>query len=304
VTVAAKPSNTKRPSVRAPAWNPGEVATAGEGNWTGDPARYEYAWHRCTGTTVPCSKIADADGSTYTLTPADEGHRLRVYVTAHNEVGNTTRYSTPGPVVGIPVRTGGPSVSGRILTGDTLTVDTGQWSPPATGYDVEWVRCSTLAHSSCTPVGSADATDGDTTYTLVGADTAARLRARVVARNAAGSSRPALSTASDAVNVPANTRRPKVTGNPAPGQVLTTEPGGWIGAPTRFEFEWLRCTTVAFSTCTVLAGETGTTYTVADADAGRLIRSRVRAFNANGGSRRAYSVVTPPLPRAPRGPGR
>lgn len=64
-----------------------------DGEWSGDPTTFTYAWQR-GGTT-----IAGAAGASYTLTEADEGAMMSASVTASNDHGEATAASDPvGPV--------------------------------------------------------------------------------------------------------------------------------------------------------------------------------------------------------------
>src|SRR4051812_19981308 len=43
------------------------------------------------------------------------------------------------------------------------------------------------------------------------------------------------------LSMPANVSLPAISGPAREGQTLSTDPGGWTGAPTAFSYEWLRC---------------------------------------------------------------
>jgi RHS repeat-associated protein len=83
-----------------------------------------------------------------------------------------------------PVSVVSPSVSGEIVTGQTLTAGTGIWSasPVAVTYTYQWQRCNS-AGGSCSNVSGATGT----TYTLGSGDTGHRIRVMVKATNTAGS---------------------------------------------------------------------------------------------------------------------
>jgi hypothetical protein len=74
---------------------------------------------------------------------------------------------------------------------------------------------------------------------------------------------------------------PVVTGTTTQGQVLTTTTGTWIGSPTGYAYQWLRCD-ASGNSCVTIAGATATTYTLVLADVGSTIRSSVTATNASG----------------------
>jgi hypothetical protein len=62
----------------------GERLTASPGTWTGSPS-LAYRWQRCA---PACANVAGATGSTYELTDADKGAKLRVAVLAGNWVSS------------------------------------------------------------------------------------------------------------------------------------------------------------------------------------------------------------------------
>jgi hypothetical protein len=100
-----------------------------------------------------------------------------------------------------------------------------------------------------------------------------------------------------AQTAPKNTGEPRVLGTPVQGETLTTTNGTWTGtALITFRYRWLRCDTTGGGVngvnCATIAGETRKTYILRRADAGRRIRSRVIASNADG-TASANSNATP-----------
>lgn len=63
----------------------GTTLTAKPGVWDGATGTYGFEWQRCEADGTGCENVAA--GSTYTLTLADVGSRLRVRVTAQNSAG-------------------------------------------------------------------------------------------------------------------------------------------------------------------------------------------------------------------------
>lgn len=80
---------------------------------------------------------------------------------------------------------------------------------------------------------------------------------------------------------PVNTAPPTITGTPQVGQTLTASNGTWTNNPTSFAYQWLRCN-AGGNACASVANATQKTYTLVDADAGRTMRVRVTATNADG----------------------
>jgi hypothetical protein len=105
---------------------------------------------------------------------------------------------------------------------------------------------------------------------------------------------------------PVNTSPPTISGTPTVGQTLTAENGTWSNSPTSFAYQWLRCNGGG-NACVSVANGTQKTYTLVGADAGRTIRVRVTATNADG-SASAESAQTAaiaqrspaPSPAAPK----
>lgn len=89
-------------------------------------------------------------------------------------------------------------------------------------------------------------------------------------------------TASAAAQVaPVNTAPPTVSGAPTVGKTLTATDGAWNNSPTAFTYQWLRCNGGGNS-CTSVTGAIQKTYMLVAADAGRTMRVRVTATNADG----------------------
>lgn len=80
---------------------------------------------------------------------------------------------------------------------------------------------------------------------------------------------------------PVNTAPPTITGTPQVGQTLTAGNGTWTNNPTAFAYQWLRCN-AGGNACASVANGTQKTYTLVGADAGRTMRVRVTATNADG----------------------
>lgn len=169
----------------------GQRLSASNGSWTGDqPLTFAYQWVRCGADGGKpdgsnCANIAGATSTSYVLTSAEVGSRIRVRVTATNSSGSQTAASNPTATVktNAPVNSKGPSVSGSMVEGQTVTVNPGTWSgaTPIT-YSYQWLRCNS-AGGSCAAI--AGATAG--TYKLTSSDVGHKIRVNVTARNSGGS---------------------------------------------------------------------------------------------------------------------
>jgi hypothetical protein len=165
-----------------------------------------------------------------------------------------------------PQNTAPPTVSGTPALGTALSCGIGTWSgEPAPAFGFEWLR-------EGQPIAGATSD----TYTVTSADVTRQLSCRVTASNAGGS----LAKTSAAVSVPAsapvNTEQPVISGGDQVGATLTCSPGKWTGVPApSFTFTWLRGGQP-------IAGATGATYVLTDADGDKAITCRVSAANAAG----------------------
>jgi hypothetical protein len=162
------------------------------GSWSGAPSSYAYQWQRCSSTGTGCVDITGATVTSYKLTSADAGHAVRSTVRATNVNGaSAPAASKVTPlVVGVPAQTKPSHISGRARVGKKLSGSRGSWAYSPTAYRYQWLRCN--AHgASCSNIHSAT----HPTYRLVKRDAGHRLRLRITATNAAGSTT-ALSSAS------------------------------------------------------------------------------------------------------------
>jgi hypothetical protein len=194
-----------------------------------------------------------------------------------------------------PVNTQEPSISGTARVNRVLQGDRGDWQN-AQSFTQRWMRCdadgSESDASDCAPITDATGTN----YRVRAADRGFRLRFRVTATNADGST----VAASNATNIvqpvdtsgaPANTSRPTISGTPAPGNGLQASRGTWTGEqPITFGFRWIRCDAQGNS-CGDISGATDNEYVVQSADLGRTLRVRVAARN-DVGTRTATSTQT------------
>jgi hypothetical protein len=157
--------------------------------------------------------------------------------------------------------------------------------------------------SDCAPIQNATGNN----YRVRAADSGFRLRFRVIASNSDGSTTAASNptarvqpaTGGPTGQVPSNTSRPTISGNPQVGETLTANEGQWTNNPTSFAFQWQRCDVDAI-VCGDVPGATGRTYGVRAADVGFRVRVRVTGRNAAGAGTPANSaasgIVTPRTP--------
>lgn len=187
-----------------------------------------------------------------------------------------------------PTPTSNPQIEGNNETpfvGDTLTATTGSWTGSPTGFTYQWDRCDAAGdRQNCTGIAGATAK----TYDVAKADVGHKLRVRVTATNADGSTTKdsaGTGVVSDAV-APKLVARPSVTGTAEVGSTLTATNGTWAGA-TSFAYLWQQCD-ASGNNCAAISGATGKTYGVRSSDVGHELRVRVTATNKYG-STNAFS---------------
>jgi len=200
---AAGPTEIAPPAISGVAIA-GRTVTGSPGTWSGaQPITYKLQWLRCKAdagddsSTSSCANIGGATTTTYVVSSADLGFRLRFRVQASNKQGTSTSTSAATSVVtaegGKPANSSAPSISGSALVGATLTASTGTWvgDQPIT-YSYKWLRCDEDGNA-CKATGKTAKN-----YKVVQADVGKRLRAQVIARNSRGTG-DAFSTATDVV---------------------------------------------------------------------------------------------------------
>lgn len=92
--------------------------------------------------------------------------------------------------------------------------------------------------------------------------------------------------------VPVNTAYPTVSGSATYGSTLTATRGTWTGTSNTYTYDWVRCPDVSIVGCRSISGANAATYTVAAADAGKYLRIRIIASNADG-AQMMRSTATP-----------
>ncbi len=157
---------------------------------------------------------------------------------------------------GTPVVQGIPNV-GRTLTADT----TGVFAPlVAYDYEYQWFVDGT-------PVSGATAK----TYTAKPADAGKDVTVRVTA-TADDSSASATSDPLSISDIVVN-QRPAISGNPTVGKTLTVSAGTYNVVPDNVDYQW-------FADGEEIPGETGTSFALRPADAGKRISVRVTVAKA------------------------
>lgn len=81
-----------------------DLLRSSPGQWDGSGLEFTYQWLRCDTAAQNCQEISGADAATYTVRDADQGHRLRLRVTATNSAGSQSATSSPTSIVVITWR--------------------------------------------------------------------------------------------------------------------------------------------------------------------------------------------------------
>lgn len=184
--VIAVPANTVAPAITGNAYV-GSTLTCSTGTWSGGGSQtFAYQW-KVGGVN------AGTNQNTYVPVTGDIGATVTCTVTASNAAGTGTGAvsNTTAAVIGVPVNTVIPAISGTAEVGQTLTASTGTWTGGGSiTYAYQW-------KSAGSNVGS-----NQNTYVVQSSDVGNTITVTVTATNAAGTGTPAVSNATSAVPSP------------------------------------------------------------------------------------------------------
>jgi hypothetical protein len=153
VSANTKPGLVGAPSISGTA-DIGEQLTADHGTWTANPTSYSYDWLSCDAAGNACASTGSR-GTTYGVRSADNGHTIRVKVTAHNAKGSTSAISAQTAVIGsggggggggtaTPVSSVNPPVR-LVVSGIQFTPNPGTHSPITARFKVTDTRNRTIS---------------------------------------------------------------------------------------------------------------------------------------------------------------
>jgi alpha-tubulin suppressor-like RCC1 family protein len=245
------------------------------------------------------SCIGEASGESLLLTSADVGHTLRVTVTAENSVGATIATSeATAVVIGKPVNTELPKISGEAVEGRTLSASKGGWTQEPTEYAFKW--------SSCNAKAECKEASGET-YSLTSADVGNTVTVTVTASNVVGPGSATSAPTATVTGKPVNSELPKITregheltGEVVEGQTLEASAGRWGGTePIEIaKYVWLHC---KGGVChEVASGEKATTYKPTSSDIGDTIEVEVTAKNPVGSATATSTPTTTVVGNPPK----
>ena len=188
---------------------------------------------------------------------------------------------------------GGPAICGTAQVGQTLTADTAGVSDDdglGSGvFEYQWVRSD-----GTTDTDIAGATGA--TYTLVAADEDKTVKVRVSFTDGGGNPESQTSAATPPVTARPNSPAkgaPTISGTAQALRTLTAHTSGISDADglagATFTYQWVAN---HGATDTDIAGATNSTYTLVDADEGKIIRLRVSFTDDGGNSESLTSAAT------------
>jgi hypothetical protein len=284
-TVASPPANNSLPTIGGTA-REGETLTGSTGSWGGTtPISYAYQWQRCNAAGSSCGAISSATNQNYVVSHNDVNRTIRVEVTATNVDGKTQALSLAtaeiAAIGSVPANTKQPNPTGTAQEGQTINVDSGNWSglKPIT-FSYQWQSC-TAVNPVCTNLAGVTGSS----FLIGASQIGSLLRATVTATNSAGNTSVSSNLTSAVLakaGSPVNTSLPRISGTPSVGQRLQASTGVWTGLSTNgFGYQWTRCNANG-SACAGISGATGQSYGVGRADLGMAIRVNVMATNSTG----------------------
>lgn len=173
---------------------------------------------------VPCKLSASGEVSLDTTTLADGEHTLRVQL--EDAAGNRVTAAGPRKVVvdNVPppalLDGSAPQIEGSPRAGDALRAMPGEWTGEGIAFSYQWLRCDADG-GACAEI----AVGTDRQYLVSGRDVGSRLRVRVTATNAEGSTS-ATSAPTPVIAPPATTE----SRTPVPEAPASTQRGAPNGS--------------------------------------------------------------------------
>lgn len=268
------------------------------------PYFFDIQWYRCiTADTSGCTEIAGAKSPTYTVPEADANNvalrdlfRYRAKVTARNMVSpNPIEKWTPASPTKVappdgsdPYPTGtlpslaphtNPGPAGQPAWGSMLAINKGTWRTQnnatptilASAWKYRWDRCN-AAGSACTTLP----TETKSTYTITKADIGFTIKGYVGVTIDGVTSDWRLAGGTNQIlnRIPLVTAKPLVVGDPWIGRTVSGSVGGWSGHDMSYKRRWFRCNGDGVQ-CNPIAGQTGPTYALTEADRGSRVQLEV-----------------------------
>ena len=200
------------------------------------------------------------------------------------------------PATGVPTISGTAQV-GEMLTADLSGITDADGKPSdAQGFGYQWVRVDGM---TATEIAGATAPR----YSLADADVGKTIKVTVSFTDMAGFSEgPLTSDATDPVTPKPSssaTGQPTISGTAQVGETLTADTSGIADADgldnVSFSYQWI-------ADDSDIAGATGSTYTLAAADEGKVVKVRVRFTDDRGHAETLTSTATVAVAAKPSSP--
>lgn len=240
----------------------GSVLSSSPGTWKPADASVTYQWF------ADGQKLVGATAATLTLTRARLDQTITVTTTG-TKLGYPTRQATSDPTAAVLPGTlknvTAPVLSGTPKVDETLTLDTGAWTPAPDALAVRW-----LANGQ--PIEGAT---GDPSLTLTPDLVGTTISATVTATRAgydavSATTAPSAPVAQGTFTATAD---PRVLGDPQLGETLTVDTGAYQPAADAVAVQWLR-------DGVPIDGATGPSYQLVNVDLGTRISARVTVTRA------------------------
>ena len=251
---------------------------------------YSYQW------LADDADIAGATAANYTLTDAEQGKAVKVRVSFDDDAGNeeTLTSAAASPVAARPNNpaTGALAIGGTAQVGETLTAN------PSGIRDDDGLESAAFSYQWLADGADIAGATG-ATYTLADADEGKTIKVRVNFSDDSGNEETLTSAATATVearpNTPA-TGAPTISGTAQAGETLTAATSNIADEDGRvnvsFSYQWL-------ADDADIAGATGETYTLADADQGKTVKVRVSFEDDAGNEENLTSAATAEVAAAP-----
>ena len=264
-------------------------------------AKYAYQWLADGAESGTGQHHAGYDNTTYTLAEDDEGKAISVRVTFVDDGGHqeTLTSAATDPVAALPQpnspATGAPAITGTAQVGETLTVDTSGITDEDglddSSFTVQWITDDSVMVANAAR-----------SYTPTDGDRGKSVKVRVSFTDDAGNPETRTSAQTATVEARANspaTGLPTISGTAQVGETLTADTTGIADADgltnVGYTYQWL-------ADDAEIAGATGLTYTLVDADQGKSVKVRVTFTDGGGNEETLTSAPTASVEANPNNP--
>jgi hypothetical protein len=170
---------------------------------------------------------------------------------------------------------------GNATPGETLTVDTGTWTPALLSSRYEWLRNGQPIEGTFW-----------NQYPVTEADLGTRISVRVTGSAFGVRSATTTSEPTKVVKQRMTPGVPTIVGAPQVGAVLTIDTGVWTPDPVHYSYQWLRWGQP-------IEGATSRKYTPTEQDAGAYLSVRVTGHKPGWGSTSVVSAWSGPVQSLP-----